>query len=49
LELAGLSLSQEIFKTSCDGVVQTIVKDEFTDTFRVLMNSCKKCIWVDCD
>jgi hypothetical protein len=49
LELAGLSLSQESFRTAVTGSSETIVKEEFTDTFRVLMNSCKKCIWVDCD
>jgi hypothetical protein len=30
LELAGLSLSQDSFKTSWVGVLQTIAKDEFT-------------------
>jgi hypothetical protein len=34
-ELAGLSLSQDNFRMSCDGIVQTIAKDEFADAFRL--------------
>jgi hypothetical protein len=48
-ELASLSLSQESFKTSWDGVVRTIVKDESTDDLRRLMNWCEITVRVSCD
>jgi hypothetical protein len=49
LELARLSLFQESFKTSCDGVVQIIAVDEFIDAFRRGMDRCKKCVRIGCD
>jgi hypothetical protein len=41
-ELAGLSLSQERFKMSCDGVVRTITNNKFVDPFRRWMDRCGK-------
>ncbi len=40
IELASLSVSQESFKTSCDGVIQTITKDVFTDALRWIAAKC---------
>jgi aminoglycoside phosphotransferase len=33
LEFAGISLSQDNFKMSLQGVIQTIAKDKFADVF----------------
>jgi hypothetical protein len=50
-ELAGHWLSQESFRTSCDGVVRIIAKNEFDDVFSRWMDRCEKdrYVRIDCD
>ncbi len=43
-ELAGQTLTQESFKTSWEGVVRTIHKDDFAAAFRRWMVRCEKCV-----
>jgi len=42
-ELAGRTLTQETFKTSWDGVLRTIAKDEFAAAFNKWLDRCEKC------
>jgi hypothetical protein len=44
LELAGLSLSKDSFKTSRVGVMQTIAKDEFATAFWQLYEHCESAL-----
>jgi hypothetical protein len=37
-ELAGISMPQDSFKASCDGVVRTIAKDEFANVAKAHLN-----------
>ncbi len=48
-ELAGLSLSQNSFKTSWVGVLQTIAKDEFDKHIWQMHECCYKCIQISDD
>jgi hypothetical protein len=48
-ELAGLSLSQDSFPKSWEGVIRTIAPDEFTDTFRHWIERCENYIGTCCD
>jgi hypothetical protein len=48
-ELAGLSLSQDSFKTSWVGVLQTIAKDEFAKHIWQMYECCYKCIQISDD
>jgi hypothetical protein len=43
-ELAGLSMTQESFQKSWEGVVRTIAQDDFTAAFRQWMEQSKKCV-----
>jgi histone-lysine N-methyltransferase SETMAR len=48
-ELAGRTLTAESFKTSWEGLVRTIAKDEFAGAFRRWMERCEKCVRVGGD
>ena len=48
-ELAGRTLTAESFKTSWEGVVRTIAKDEFAGAFRRWMERCEKCVRIGGD
>jgi histone-lysine N-methyltransferase SETMAR len=48
-ELAGLSLKEETFQKSWEGVVRTIPKEDFTAAFRRWMERCKKCAQIGGD
>ncbi len=48
-ELAGLSLKQETFQKSWEGVVRTIQKEDFAAAFRRWMERCEKCVWIGGD
>jgi hypothetical protein len=48
-ELDGLSLSQDVFRTSCSGVIGTIAKNEFDNAFRQWMDRCQKYVRISCD
>jgi histone-lysine N-methyltransferase SETMAR len=43
-ELAGISLAQDTFKTTWEGVVRSITKDEFAAAFQRWMERCEKCV-----
>jgi hypothetical protein len=45
-ELAGLTLTQETFKNTWEGVVRCIAKEAFAASFRRWKEWCEKCIWV---
>jgi hypothetical protein len=47
-ELDGLSLSQDIFRTTCSGVIGTIAKNEFDNAFRQWMDRCQKYVRISC-
>ncbi len=42
-EMVGVLLSQDSFKTSSDGVIQTIARDEFCKAIQRWMDCCEKC------
>jgi histone-lysine N-methyltransferase SETMAR len=46
-ELAGLTLSQDEFKTKWEGVVRTLNKDNFATAFQRWLERCKKCIRIN--
>ncbi len=48
-ELAGLSMNQETFQKSWEGVVRTILKEYFAAAFRRWMEPCKKCVGIGGD
>jgi hypothetical protein len=48
-ELAGLSLKQETFQKSWEGVIRTILKEDFAAAFRRWMERCKKCVRIGGD
>jgi hypothetical protein len=45
-ELAGQTLMQETFKNSWEGVIRSIIKEDFADAFRRWKERCEKCIRV---
>jgi histone-lysine N-methyltransferase SETMAR len=48
-ELAGLSMNQETFQKSWEGVVRTIPKEDFATAFRQWMERCEKCVRIGGD
>jgi hypothetical protein len=48
-ELAGISMNQETFKKSWEGVVRTIPKEDFAAAFRWWMERCENCVWIGGD
>jgi histone-lysine N-methyltransferase SETMAR len=48
-ELAGLSVNQEAFQKSWEGVVRTILKEDFTAAIHWWMERCEKCIRIGGD
>jgi hypothetical protein len=43
-ELAGISLTQDTFKTTWEELVCRITKDEFAAAFQWWMERCEKCV-----
>jgi histone-lysine N-methyltransferase SETMAR len=48
-KLAGLSLKQETFQKSWEGVVRTIPKEDFAAAFCQWMERCEKCVRIGGD
>ncbi len=48
-ELAGLSMNQEAFQKSWEGVVRTISKEDFAAAFRRWIKRCEKCVRIGGD
>jgi hypothetical protein len=48
-ELAGLSMNQETFQRSWEGVFLTILKEDFAAAFRRWMERCEECVWIGGD
>jgi hypothetical protein len=48
-ELAVLSMTQESFQESWNGVIRSIPQDDFATAFRKWMEQSKKCFWMDGD
>ena len=48
-QLAGLTLTQETFKKTWDGVTRTIAAPEYTTAFRQWYERCEKCIQIGGD
>jgi hypothetical protein len=48
-ELAGLSMTQESFQESSNGVIRSILQDDFAAAFRRWMERSKKCVWMGGD
>jgi histone-lysine N-methyltransferase SETMAR len=46
-ELAGLTLSQDEFKTKWEGVVRTLTKDDFATAFQSVLERCEKYIRIN--
>jgi histone-lysine N-methyltransferase SETMAR len=46
-ELAGLTLSQDEFKTKWEGVVRTLTKDNFATAFQSGLERCEKYIRIN--
>jgi hypothetical protein len=42
--LAGLILSQDVFKTKWEGVSETLTEDNFTMAFKRWLDRCKKVV-----
>jgi histone-lysine N-methyltransferase SETMAR len=43
-ELAGLSMSLDEFKTKWEGVVRTLIEDDFARAFERWQHRCEKCV-----
>ncbi len=43
-ELAGIRLTPETIKTSCEGVIRGIAMEEFVAAFRRWLDCCNKCV-----
>jgi histone-lysine N-methyltransferase SETMAR len=48
-ELAGLSMTQESFQKSGEGIIQSIPRDDFAEAFEQWMEQSEKCLWIGCD
>jgi hypothetical protein len=48
-ELAGLSMTQESFQESWNGVIRSIPQDDFAAAFLQWMEQSKKCGWMGGD
>jgi hypothetical protein len=49
VDLADLLLSQASYKTSLEGVIRTIPKDEFADVIWQWMDRCKQSVSINSD
>jgi hypothetical protein len=44
MQVAGLSLTQDSFKNTWEGVIRTLSKEDFATAFRRWYKQCEKCV-----